>query len=260
MKRSYSTLLFFFVTAFIFSSCSKALKNVEDYYPVVNTVSATVLQNGNVEVKGQIVSEGASPIEYAGFCMGESPSPGMLSNQMISSDIQGNEFTATYAGFDPYKRYYFRSWATNDNGYSYGNTIYLDSIQATPVVAPCTLAANTINIGGSQPTETYSSVQAPSQSMSEWAFQAYSNSTSVNFTFGSQLTTGVFTTTTNSSPAPGEVFIGFYSGFISSALNNGSSVYVNQLTPSSWEITICNAPWNYNSSTFYFNTRFTCPS
>lgn len=254
MKKIFYLLLIC-TSAFIFSSCKKVLKDVHDYYPNIKTVSATVLPDGSVEVKGEIISEGAAPIEYMGFCAGTMPEPKMLDAQAIAD----NNFTVIYSGFTINTKYYFRTWATNDYGYSYGNIISLDSITATPVVAPCTPPANSINIGGGNPTETYITIGSPTFNMNTWDFQAQSNSNIVNFKFGENLKTKIYTTTDLTPSGPGEVHVSFYSGFISGTLNSGSSVYVNQANATTWEITICNAPWMYSSSTFYFTTMFTCP-
>jgi hypothetical protein len=239
-------------------SCRKPLKDIQDYYPNLKTVSATVLPDGSVEVKGEIISEGAAPVEYWGFCAGTMPEPKMLDAQAIAD----NTFTVIYSGFSTNTKYYFRTWATNQYGYSYGNILYLDSISATPVTPPCTPPPNSVNIGGANPTENYITIGTPAFNMTSntWDFQAQSNSNVVNFKFGENLKTKVFTTTTiSSSPGAGKVYISFSSGFISGVLNTGSLVYVNQINSTTWNVTICNALWTYNTSTFYFTTEFTCP-
>lgn len=257
--RTFSAL----VTAMVFlfsGSCRKALPDVSDYFPDVRTVSATVQTDGTVLVEGEIVSEGDAPVEYTGFCCGTMNEPQLLNRQLISTSVSGTHFTAVYSGFSIDSTYYFRSWATNDYGYVYGDIIVLDSIVATPVVAPCSLPMNSVNTGGSTPTYTYYDVTQPTQYMGIWEFDAESSSgPSVHFEFGSGLTTGIYTTTINTSPGSGEVYVSFINGFTSGALNSGSNVYVNTIGPGTYEVTICNAPWTYNSSTFYFRTRLTVP-
>ena len=254
------TYILFLIVVLTFSFCTKVEKNVMDYYPSVKTVSAIVLQDGSVEVKGEIISDGTTPIKYAGFCLDTIGMPGMLNFQALAPVIQGNTFSVVYSGFDRYTRYYFRSWAANGFGYSYGNVIYLDSIKATPLIPPCSPGMNTINIGGGNPTQSYYSVGIPTLGASTWDFQAQSSSNTINFKFGSSPVTRIYTTTTSTSPSSNEVNVSFYSGFISGTLSNGSSIYVNQTGPASWEMTICNAPWIYNGgSTFTLITKFTCP-
>lgn len=241
-------------------SCRKALPDVNDYFPEVRTVSATVQMDGTVLVEGEIISEGEAPVEYLGFCCGTMPQPELLNRQLISSSISGTRFTAVYSGFSVDSTYYFRSWATNDYGYVYGSVVSLDSIIATPVAPPCTLTMNTVNIGGANPTHTYYQVTQPVEYMGEWDFDAETGSgPSVHFKFGSGITTGIYTTTINTNPGSGEVYVTFVDGLIYGGLNSGTSVYVNTIGPGTYDISICNAPWVYNSSTFYFKTRLTVP-
>lgn len=254
MKQIFNILVFF-TFFFGWSSCRKVQKDVYDYYPEVKTVSVTVLSNGSVEVTGELISEGAAPLEHAGFCVSTNPLPNMLEGQAFAD----NTFSAVYSGFSPGTKYYFRSWATNAYGYSYGNVISLDSVVVPNLTAPCTPTMNSINIGGGNPTQTYYNVDVPTYSSSGWDFQALSSSNTVNFRFGSELTTKIYTTTAATNPSSDQVRVNFYSGSLSGTLSAGSSVYVNQTGSNTWEITICSAPWTYSSSTFYLTTKFTCP-
>ena len=255
MKR---ILLFATISVLSFAGCKKALNKVEDYYPKVTTVSATVLPDGSVQVVGQIDSEGDTPIQYTGFAMDTLPSVNINQSQ-VTTDMTGNSFTAIYSDLSSTAHYYFRAWAANTNGYSQGNVISVDNIKAQPVVAPCTPTLNTVNIGGGQPTENIYNVDPPTYQGGYYTLSASSNSVSMTLNFGNMPTTRVYTTTTNSTPSGNYVNLGFYSGFLSGVLSDGSLVYVNQKTASSWEITICNAPWTYNSSTFNLTTRFVSP-
>jgi hypothetical protein len=264
-KLTYHILLIALVFAF---SCRKA-KNMKDYYPDVNTVSATVNQDGGVDVQATIVSAGDAPIGYAGFCMDTVPDPKMLSNQVVLSGLSGKDFTITYdnlsttlpyKNFDPKKTYYFRSWATNANGYTYGNTISLSNIKGTPVTPPCSLTPNSLNLGTGMGTDNVSTVTGVQQNFT-WDIDATGyNTGTVHFQFGSKPRTKVFTTTTNTSPGLSEVYISFYSGFISGALNDGNKVYVNEKSPGVYEITVCQGSWMYNTSTFYMDTRLVSPT
>src|SRR5665213_1062166 len=189
-------------------SCKKALPDVNDYFPKIKTVSATIQTNGSVLLQGEIASEGASPIEYIGFCFATNNAPNMASNQIIVTTVSNSKFSATYPGsdFNIDSVYYFRSWATNHYGYVYGNTLSLDSIVAGHVTAPCTNTMNTVNEGGGQPTATYSTIGTPVNNIGYWEFTAQTYSgPSVNFSFGSILTTGIYTTTINTSPGSGAV-------------------------------------------------------
>lgn len=243
------------------NSCNKALPEVEDYFAKITTVSATVQSDGTLLVTGTIETEGAGAIDYAGFCYNTQGNPQMLDNQVIAT-VSGNTFTVSYpcSDFSIDSVYYFRSWATNGYGYSYGNSITVDSIVAPAVTPPCSLTMNTVKINNSSPTYSYYDVTVPSNYMNEWEFEASASSgPTVTFTFGSGITTGIYTTTINNSPGAGQVHVSFIDGFISGSLNSGTSVYVNTIGPSVYDVSICNAPWNYNSSVLYFKTRLTVP-
>jgi hypothetical protein len=259
MKKSIYILSILFLV--LNAGCRKPLKDVNDYFPVIKTVSAVVQDDGSVLVTGEIESEGKTKdavIKYVGFCLSTNSEPQMLEKQLIA-DLNGTSFTGIYAGslFKIDSIYYFRSWGTNRYGYSYGNIIALDSIIAIPITPPCTLAMNMVNIGGSQPTAYYDNVSTPDATNTITA--SSSSGPSATFKFGSSLTTGIYKTTENTSPSAGQVFVSFYYQFISGALNSGSKVYVKRVNSTSFEISICDAPWTYGSSTLYFNTHFITP-
>lgn len=240
------------------AACRKPLKDVEDYFPKVKTVSAIVQQDGSVKVSGEIESAGKTKgavIDYAGFCYSTNPDPKMLDKQLIA-DLDGNNFTGAYSInlFDVDSTYYFRAWATNEYGYAYGDVIRLDSIITPTLTPPCKLDMNMLNIGASTATVYYDYVGAPD---SDNSFSAYSFSggPTIGYRFGSSLTTGIFKTSSDGSPDPGQVYIFFSSG----SLKAGSNVYVNRLSSGKFEITVCDAPWPVGSGTGYFNTHFITP-
>jgi hypothetical protein len=259
MKKNLLPVILILIVLLV--ACRKPLKEVNDYFPKVKTLSAVVELDGSVTITGQIESVGETKdaaLEYAGFCFSTGSDPKMQENQLIAQ-VNGSSFSVNYPGtlFNVDSTYFFRSWAVNNYGYAYGEIISVDSIIATPVTPPCSLPSNSVNLGGGTGTHFYYNVDAPDS----YNFFAGSTSTGpfVHFQFGSALTTGIYHTTTSSSPNPGEVNVNFYSGSISGALNTGSDVYVNRISPGVHEITICSAPWIYSSSTFYFNTHFVTP-
>lgn len=247
------------LTAIVFSSCRKVEKDPLDYYPEVKTVSAIVQDDGSVLVTGEIADEGADVIQYAGFSMDTLAVPDMITNQIICQ-VNGTVFTTVYDNFDITKKYYFRSWAANEYGYSLGNVIYLDSITATPVVAPCNPNNNSVNFGGFNPTQYFTSVPAPNQGFDTWDITASTGQGLYYIKFGASPVTKIYTTTLNTSPGPNEVRISFASGFTQGALNDGSLFYVNQVTPGNWTMILCNASWQHSSgSTFNMNMNMICP-
>ncbi len=243
----------------VMGSCQLALNDVQDYFPKVSTLSAIVQADGTVLVEGSIDAEGAAAIGYVGFCCSTKQEPKMLDYQMISNVSEG-KFSAIYEGnFQPDSVYYFRSWASNDYGYAYGNTLSVSKIIATAVTPPCTLVANTCNIGGGQGTAQAYTVTKPAElSSGDWEMRASSpNGPMVTLKFGSTVTTGVFTTVNFNSPDSKEVFVSFNAGFIVGSLKAGSKVYVKRIASGVFDISICDAPWAFNNgnSDYYFNLR-----
>lgn len=244
-------------------SCEKALKDVNDYFPEVSTVNASVQADGTVLVEGEILSEGAAAVEYLGFCVSTSPDPQLLDRQQFADFFDGERFTTIYSGgFDPDATYYFRAWATNEYGYVTGETVSLSGIIGSNISAPCQLSSSSCSIGGGQPTSNYYTVSLPVEGFNYWEITAQTlDGPTVTLKFGSSLTTAVYTTVGHNSPEPGQVFVSFYSGFIQDSLEEGSSVYVNRLSPGIFEIIICDAPWIHGGgSAYYFNTRLKSPT
>jgi hypothetical protein len=244
----------------IFSvSCHKALSDVNDYFPKLKTISASIQPDGTVLLTGSVDSEGAAPVEYLGFCCSTNPKPQLLDRQALATTYSGGKFTAVYSGgFDPDSTYYFRSWGTNDYGYVYGDIVSLGHIIGTPITPPCSLALNTCNIGGGQPTDNYYTSTVPSAYLGVWEFSAdtYNTGVTVNFKFGSELTNAIFKTASYNNPGPGQVYISFYVGSISGTLKDGSNVYVTRISNGIYDISICDAPWSLNGgSNLYFNSR-----
>lgn len=251
--------LFAILTLLAITSCQKVYRDIDDYFPKITTISATVQPDGSVLVEGTVEDEGADALRYLGFCCSTNPEPQMLDRQVLAS-FDGVKFTAVYeGGFDPDSVYYFRAWAANGFGWVYGNTVSASDIIGSSVTPPCTLSGNSLDLGIGQGTEQYFQIGTPYSVPGGWAFAAatYSGPT-IEFRFPELVTTKVYQTVGHNSPGPGEVYVSFYSGFISGSLNPGSKVYVKRLNDDDlFEIVICDGGWEYNSSIFYLNTKFT---
>ena len=237
----------------IFSSCQKVLKDPLDYYPHVETVSTIQLNDGSIEITGRIVDEGATPVEYIGFCMDTVSDFEMDDNQLFAATISGNEFKAVYSGFEMYKRYYFKAWATNETGYSYGNTIIMDSIEAN-INPPCSPPNNSFDYGSFPMTFNYFYV--PTQA-NDWTISAETINCSIDLEFSSKPLSKIYTSS-SSLTGPKYVRVSFHQGSIGGILSDGGKVYVKQTNPNKWVVTICNEPWVYSGNTMHLTTKFTC--
>lgn len=235
--------------------CRKPLNDVMDYYPKVVTESVEVRPDGTVEAVGRITAAGATDLVAAGFCVSTSPTPVMTDNQGIGT-VSGDRFTVVYGNFSTTGTYYFRSWATNEDGYTYGNTVAVSDITPVPVEPPCTPTLDLVVLGGGLNNESYypGQISSPSAQMGIWQVTANTSAHHFTYRFGTALGTRVYTTTTAMDPGPGQVSIGFISGFTSGTILAGAEVHVVQLTTAQWEVTVCQAPWG--TGTRMLTTRF----
>jgi hypothetical protein len=243
----------------LLSSCAFPKKDADEYYPEVRTVSAEVQSDGSILVTGEIVRPGGSPVEFTGFCMDTLPNPSLSSNQKLSTSINNNTFTVSYTSYEAFKRYYFRAWAANETGYSFGETIYLDSITAPVVTPPCTPTLNTIDPGAGLFQQNVWSVSSPVEYFNEWTFTANASNVNLEFTFGEKPRTGIYSVL-NGVVSPNHVSIQVVGSFFTGHLFDGELVYVNQLNASKWEITLCSAKWSTSGTIpSYLSGKFQCP-
>lgn len=242
--------------ALLFNGCVKAKKNVQDYFVKVKTVSAVVQDDGSVLVTGEIESEGEAAVENIGFSCGTTENHKLTSRQVDGSQ-NGNTFTAVFEDLSDDSTYYFKAFATNAYGYSRGNSISLSGITAAPVVPTCTLSTGYLNLGAF-PAESNLNFLNFYNSLGVWEASGGTTFTSVNIRFLGQPKTKQYTTEANYTPSgPGYVFVSFNRGTISSSLNAGTPVYVNEISPGVFDVVICAGVWNYSSSTFQFKSHFT---
>ena len=238
------------------NSCKKAKKDYNEYLPVIKLVSAVVQSDGSVLVTGQMDSEGESKIDYIGFCCSTNNTPTMPERQVLATS--GSTFTANIKNLNVDSAYYFRAFATNSFGYSYSNIIYLNSVVPPAVTVPCTLTANTVNLGDGTGTTTATSSNLISYDnfSGYYSFTAYmASSNPISFTFGSHITNGTFTTGSN-EPASNEVYVTF-TNFNMYAVGPGASVYVNTISPGVYDVTICDGSWSTGFSTNHLSARLT---
>jgi hypothetical protein len=248
-KLVFTTIFLFFLLG-----CKKALKDVNDYYPVVETVSATINDDGSVLVEGQIKSNGEAPVDLLGFCMSKEPFPSMEENQINEPKIIGNRFSGVYKDLDLDTRYYFRTWANNSFGYTYGNIIFLDSIKPAYIKPPCSPDLNTF-ILGSNGVKPVANVFIYKNHV--WEVQFFSSGIDFYLTFSEKPKTGIYKTTELKQPEKETAYLKVVSGIAGVALE-GQNIYVNRLPTGEFEISICSVEINYGF-TVYFTAKFICP-
>jgi hypothetical protein len=269
--RIASVILVIFISLLLFS-CVKAKKNVNDYFPKVKTLSAVVNTNGDVTVSGEVdLSQGS--FLATGFCVDTLPDPLMTQNQVnfsmplsstFSKQYNNNNNTPqlTFRRFSPFKTYYFRSWAANEYGYIYGNTIALENI-VEEVHPPCNLARNMIDLGkggGSTPIIAKTTKRGVSLWEVEGTFMNDTATCTFYLSFWTEPQPGVYNDQPNNKTCimtikgPG---LSIDEGNFN-VTKKAHLVYVQENPDHTLEITLCDAPYGQPGPLFYtLSARFT---
>ena len=234
---------------FVTQSCKKALKEVEDYYPTVETTKIEYLPDNKIKVTGKIISNGYSDLTDLGFCYDITQDAKMHKNQLSvneftkeKTNFDGETFTGIYENFNSATaNVYFRTWAVNQNGYSYGNSIALNSLVSPSVTVPCNITENTYNFG--QGVRTVSSVILSLQ-FDKTIIYASGDFGSFEISFKNPLSTGIYKTESFSG---GNFCRIQFTNFNSFTINDGFNVYVNEESDF-YSIVCCNATYNVSSS------------
>jgi hypothetical protein len=245
MKAIINTLLFLFVLLVLCSGCSKVQKNVHDYYPQVATTSAVVQADGSVLVKGTILSEGADPLSFVGFCMDTLPVPDMASNQKLVDTIYSNTFTASYPNLKAFKKYYFRTFAANRNGYSYGDVIAVGNVQIDSNTIDCKPALDSMKIVGNHREDSmkiYSATSPVYSTADGWVINVNAYEYGMILYFHDYPTQGTYLITNLSPDYSPYVRINVSSPLtFDTYLNSGTKLYVRSIDATHFEISFCDA-------------------
>lgn len=231
------------VLVLLFSGCAKVDRDVDNFYPKVRTTNVTVLPNGDVRVTGEIISEGTTPLSFAGFCMDTLPNPRMLSNQVSVDSLYGNTFTATYKALEKSYTYYFRAWAANQKGYAIGGDVSVSDVTMDSTFIPCTLPIDTLTLvtPSSAKNYKYREISNIEQLGFEWRIDLYAGTSSIEIVFGRRPTSGVYRIVhQNEEPR----------GFAASIMidniiqDYNGDIYVREIDANTIEVAICKIEWH----------------
>ncbi len=258
----HKIFLSLFSLLIIFSSCKKVEKDVNDYLPVVKTVSAVMQSNGTVRVTGEIIYEGVTELHYAGFCADTAGSPEMMDNQLLSGSLLAdNTFSVEYSDLTLYKKYYFRSFASNEYGYTYGDIIYIDSILPFDATPPCTITQNTYTYNSQ--TQTLTNVTTESFNTGEnYRVIGGNGSSTLKMEFYHPPVTGKYVTVVEPADLIGNnecVVYGLLAGIFSSYsyADEGDTLYVTKNGEDEYSMTYCNFHFTYTTGSFYSDGNLT---
>ena len=90
--------------------------------PAVETMEEFTAQATSVVVAGFVVDNGGVPLSNRGICWGSTPNPTIADNHTEEGNQTGS-FSSIITGLSINTTYYFRAYATNDFGTSYGQQI-----------------------------------------------------------------------------------------------------------------------------------------
>lgn len=132
--------------------------------PKVNTLEASNILLDKVTLNGEVTDKGTSDVKERGFVFSSSnPNPTVIDSKINSGSGLGT-FSILIGNLLINTKYYYRSYAVNSQGTSYGSVLYFVTADyKTPTIttiSPQNIAANSvtlvgslINDGGSQITE-----------------------------------------------------------------------------------------------------------
>lgn len=101
----------------------------EDDLPTVETNTVIQTTNSSTIAIGEVVDEGGSQIIEKGFVWGLETDPTLFNTILISYEGSGSGvFESEINNLLAWETYYFRAYATNSTGTSYGNTMELDIV------------------------------------------------------------------------------------------------------------------------------------
>ena len=119
--------------------------------PYVSTGFASSVTQTTAECSGHVYSEGAAPVTVRGICWSTTPSPVASGNHAAAGSGLG-AFSATITNLSPSTGYYYRAYAINALGTSYGEQKYFTTspcAQPTVTTTPANAVTdNSAEVGG----------------------------------------------------------------------------------------------------------------
>jgi surface protein len=135
----YSIAVFTIVQLFV--SCQKSSSSADSNTskPVVtvslakvNTIAASEISNLSAKVGGEVVNDGGGQISSRGICWSTFPGPTIDSTKTTEGSGTGS-FISQLTSLKALTKYYFRAYATNSKGTSYGDEISFTTIYINPI-------------------------------------------------------------------------------------------------------------------------------
>lgn len=154
--------------------------------PEVMTMSATSITSNGATLNGKIVSNGTEPVTVKGFVYGTSESS---LTQNVSSTSTSNNFTNEITGLSPSRTYYYKAYAINAIGTTYGE---VSSFTTPALVAPSAQTMSATSISQTGATLNGKVVSAGSYSVTARGFVYGTSATNLSQNVESTVTTDNF--------------------------------------------------------------------
>ncbi len=97
--------------------------------PVVTTLSMSKIDSTSAFCGGDVLSSGGLPITDRGLCWSKFPEPTIVDDKESAGSGLG-PFSIQMKGLEPITTYYYRSYAVNDEGISYGKEFSFKTIES----------------------------------------------------------------------------------------------------------------------------------
>ena len=117
----------------------------------VTTTAAFTVTAISASAGGVITSDGGSPVTARGLCWSTVSSPTIAGSKSLDGSGTGT-FTSNLTGLSPNTTYFFRAYAINSVGTSYGNELSIKTVNGIPIVTTANISnitATTAISGGS---------------------------------------------------------------------------------------------------------------
>lgn len=126
MKKIFLVVVGCLLLTLLMVSCGKDEKIKE--LPTVVTKEISTTRTRSAVGGGIVESSGASDVTQRGVCWGINQNPTLADNYTVDSSGLGG-FTSNLIGLNPSSEYYVRAYAVNNFGISYGNQVFLRTLE-----------------------------------------------------------------------------------------------------------------------------------
>ncbi len=128
--KKHLALITFFGMLIMLHSCKKEEKS---NLPVVQTLQATNQSDNTVVLNGKVIDENNSAVKERGFCWSVNPNPS-LNDSVVNSNFGPGDFSAQLLGLSYSKKYYYKAFATNTHGTSFGEEFSFTTPIRDPII------------------------------------------------------------------------------------------------------------------------------